>query len=233
MTPSEFFNKFKSWFLWGNLLAMALVIVLLSVGVKFGLDLYTHHGEEVIVPNVLRKSSTDAQRLLTQAGLNVMVVDTAYAKAMPEDCVLQQVPDGGAKVKSGRTIYLTVNSSRTPTRTIPDIIDNSSLREAMARLTAMGFKVGNPVFVTGEADWVYGILVNGRHVNAGDKVPVEATLIIQVGNGEIATEDSVAYVEPVYEGESEEQGGIIMGADGGEDDFEVVEGTQGEATTIE
>ena len=202
MTPSEFFNKFKSWFLWGNLLAMALVIVLLSVGVKFGLDLYTHHGEEVIVPNVLRKSSTDAQRLLTQAGLNVMVVDTAYAKNMPEDCVLQQVPDGGAKVKSGRTIYLTVNSSRTPTRTIPDIIDNSSLREA-------------------------------RHVNAGDKVPVEATLIIQVGNGEIATEDSVAYVEPVYEGESEEQSGIIMGADGGEDDFEVVEGTQGEATTIE
>ena len=211
MTPSEFFNKFKSWFLWGNLLAMALVIVLLSVGVKFGLDLYTHHGEEVIVPNVLRKSSTDAQRLLTQAGLNVMVVDTAYAKTMPEDCVLQQVPDGGAKVKSGRTIYLTVNSSRTPTRTIPDIIDNSSLR----------------------ADWVYGILVNGRHVNAGDKVPVEATLIIQVGNGEIATEDSVAYVEPVYEGESEEQSGIIMGADGGKDDFEVVEGTQGEATTIE
>ena len=189
---------------------MALVIVLLSVGVKFGLDLYTHHGEEVIVPNVLRKSSTDAQRLLTQAGLNVMVVDTAYAKTMPEDCVLQQVPDGGAKVKSGRTIYLTVNSSRTPTRTIPDIIDNS-----------------------GEADWVYGILVNGRHVNAGDKVPVEATLIIQVGNGEIATEDSVAYVEPVYEGESEEQSGIIMGADGGKDDFEVVEGTQGEATTIE
>ena len=207
MTPSEFFNKFKSWFLWGNLLAMALVIVLLSVGVKFGLDLYTHHGEEVIVPNVLRKSSTDAQRLLTQAGLNVMVVDTAYAKTMPEDCVLQQVPDGGAKVKSGRTIYLTVNSSRTPTRTIPDII--------------------------GEADWVYGILVNGRHVNAGDKVPVEATLIIQVGNGEIATEDSVAYVEPVYEGESDEQSGIIMGADGGKDDFEVVEGTQGEATTIE
>ena len=59
MTPSEFFNKFKSWFLWGNLLAMALVIVLLSVGVKFGLDLYTHHGEEVIVPNVLRKSPSD------------------------------------------------------------------------------------------------------------------------------------------------------------------------------
>lgn len=43
----------------------------------------------------------------------------------------------------------------------------------------------------------------------------------------------MAYVEPVYEGESEEQSGIIMGADGGEDDFEVVEGTQGEATTIE
>lgn len=224
MTPSEFFNKFKSWFLWGNLLAMALVVVLLSLGVKFGLDLYTHHGEEVTVPNVMGKPSTEAQRLLAQAHLNGLVVDTAYAKGMAEDCVLQQIPDGGTKVKSGRAIYLTVNSSRTPTRTIPDIIDNSSLREAMARLTAMGFKVGNPVFVTGEADWVYGILVNGRHVNAGDKVPVEETLIIQVGNGQIDTEDSVAYVEPVYQDET--QDGIIMGATGEEDDFEVVESTE-------
>ena len=229
MTPSEFFNKFKSWFLWGNLLAMALVIVLLSVGVKFGLDIYTHHGEEVTVPDVLRKPSTDAQQLLAMARLNGMVVDTAYAKGMPEDCVLQQIPEAGSKVKSGRTIYLTVNSSHTPTRTIPDIIDNSSLREAMARLTAMGFKVGTPVFVSGEADWVYGILVNGRHVNTGDKVPVEATLIIQVGNGKIDTEDSVAYVEPIYE---DEQDGVITGTSG-EDDFEVVEGTQGESTATE
>lgn len=43
MTSSEFINKFKSKYLWGNLAAMALVVVLLCVGVRFGIDFYTHH----------------------------------------------------------------------------------------------------------------------------------------------------------------------------------------------
>ena len=47
MTLSEFINKFKSKYLWGNLIAMFLVFVLLCVGVKFGIDIYTHHGEAI------------------------------------------------------------------------------------------------------------------------------------------------------------------------------------------
>ena len=38
MKTSEFFGKFKSGYLWGNLLAMAVVVVLLIVGVKYALD---------------------------------------------------------------------------------------------------------------------------------------------------------------------------------------------------
>ena len=42
MTPVEFINKFKSKYLWGNLAAMFLVVVVLGIGVKFGIDIYTH-----------------------------------------------------------------------------------------------------------------------------------------------------------------------------------------------
>ena len=45
MTSSEFINKFKSKYLWGNIGAMILVLVLLCAGVKYGIDIYTHHGE--------------------------------------------------------------------------------------------------------------------------------------------------------------------------------------------
>ena len=31
--------------------------------------------------------------------------------------------------------------------------------------------------------WVYGILVKGKHVVAGDKVSIDDVLVIQVGNG--------------------------------------------------
>lgn len=44
MTSSEFINKFKSKYLWGNIGAMILVLVLLCAGVKYGIDIYTHHG---------------------------------------------------------------------------------------------------------------------------------------------------------------------------------------------
>ena len=39
---------------------------------------------------------------------------------------------------------LTRLNFHSPRITIPDVIDNSSLREAMAKLTAMGFKLGSP-----------------------------------------------------------------------------------------
>ena len=158
MTSSEFINKFKSKYLWGNLAAMALVVVLLCVGVRFGIDFYTHHGEAISIPDVRHKSFADAERILKDAGLPVVVSDTGYVKNLPPDCVLEQSPAPGEKVKSGHVIYVTINSAHSPVITIPDVIDNSSLREAMAKLTAMGFKLGSPQYIPGEEDWVYGIL---------------------------------------------------------------------------
>lgn len=225
MTSSEFINKFKSKYLWGNLAAMALVVVLLCVGVRFGIDLYTHHGEAISIPDVRHKSFADAERILKDAGLPVVVSDTGYVKNLPPDCVLEQSPAPGEKVKSGHVIYVTINSAHSPVITIPDVIDNSSLREAMAKLTAMGFKLGSPQYIPGEEDWVYGILVKGKHVVAGDKVSIDDVLIIQVGNGRRDAGDSVEMVDPM--GDSHE---LLEGSGEAEDDavdnFEVVPGTE-------
>lgn len=225
MTSSEFINKFKSKYLWGNLAAMALVVVLLCVGVRFGIDLYTHHGEAISIPDVRHKSFADAERILKDAGLPVVVSDTGYVKNLPPDCVLEQNPAPGEKVKSGHVIYVTINSAHSPVITIPDVIDNSSLREAMAKLTAMGFKLGSPQYIPGEEDWVYGILVKGRHVVAGDKVSIDDVLIIQVGNGRRDAGDSVEMVDPM--GDSHE---LLEGSGEAEDEavdnFEVVPGTE-------
>ena len=206
MKTSEFFGKFKSGYLWGNLLAMAVVVMLLIVGVKYALDIYTHHGESLTVPSVKHKKYKDAERILDDLGLVVIVSDTGYVKTLPPDVVLEQSIEPGETVKSGRIIYLTVNALKTPTITLPDIIDNSSLREAMAKLTAMGFKLAMPQFVSGERDWVYGILVNGKHVATGDKISVEDSLIIQVGNGLRDASDSVNYIDPIYPDFSGEEG---------------------------
>ena len=67
---------------------------------------------------------------------------------------------------------------------IPDIIDNSSVREATAKLTALGFKLLEPQIVIGERDWVYGIVSRGRRLNAGDRISIEQPLTLLIGSGE-------------------------------------------------
>lgn len=206
MTGTEFIGKFKSKYLWGNLAAMALVVGALIVGAKFGLGIYTHHGESIAIPNIVHKKFDNATHVLDQLGLRIEVSDTGYVKTLPPGCILEQNPEPEEHVKSGHVIYVTINASHTPTLTLPDIIDNSSLREAMAKLSAMGFKLTPPQFVPGEKDWVYGVVVKGQHVVYGDKIPVDAAVTIQAGNGQLDDNDAVNYVdtEPADNFETEE-----------------------------
>lgn len=69
-------------------------------------------------------------------------------------------------------------------RAVPDVADNSSLRQAQAKVLAAGFKLTEIQLMHGEKDWVYGIKYQGRSLEAGDKVPLGAALTLMVGNGE-------------------------------------------------
>lgn len=207
---------------------MAVVIVVMAIGLQFAMDFYTHHGETITVPDVRKQPCEGSIDMLEDMGFIVEVNDTGYVKNLPPGTILMQLPLPGTVVKSGRTIYLTINATDSPTLTLPDVIDNSSWREAEARLKTLGFKVGPPQYVFGEKDWVYGILVNGRNVTTGQKISVESTLIVQVGNGHRDASDSV-YVtdrqvdpfEEIYEDVSIDEGG--SGDSGEKDDFEVIE----------
>lgn len=231
MTANEFFRKLMSGKFWANIGAMLIVVVLLCLGVKFGLDLYTHHGEEIVVPDVKHKVFSDAEQLLSNRGLEIQVVDTGYVKTLPPDCVLDQMLAPGSKVKRGRVVYVVINSAHSPMLTLPDIIDNNSYREARANLIAMGFKVGPPQYVPGEKDWVYGVVCHGQNLRNGQKVSIEDVLTIQVGDGVMNMDDDIIYTDPEYmpnDGDStatHTDGGVIEG-EGGHDDFEVVNGPE-------
>ena len=175
-------RKLCSPLVWGNLLAMVLVVCLLAVGVWKGIGIYTHHGESVAVPAVVGEMESDARYALAKAGLQAVVVDSAYNRQKPAGSILEQSPAAGRQVKTGRQIFLTVNTESTPTMVLPDLADNSSLREAQAKLSAMGFKLGPVEYVVGDRDWVYGVKSRGRNVYAGDHVPIDVPLVLQVGN---------------------------------------------------
>ena len=191
MTTKAFFGKFLSRYLWGNLLAMVIVVVLLCLGVKYGLDIYTRHGEGIKVPKVDGMSYDNARVLLESDGLQIMMSDSGYNKLLPADCILSQTPGPGTAVKSGHIIYVTVNSPSSPSFAIPDIIDNCSYREAEAKLMGMGFKMLPPKRVPGEKDWVYGIISRGRRVGTGDMISPGSPLTLLIGNGPYGEDEDI------------------------------------------
>lgn len=210
MNVKEFMSKIMSkvggFYVILNLLGMAFVVVVLCLIVKFGLAVYTHHGEGIAVPDLKGMSYHKARLLLEENQLNIVVSDSGFVKTMPADCILAQTPGFGSKVKSGHTIYVTVNSPSSPTFAIPDIVDNSSFREAEAKLMAMGFRLTEPQKVVGEKDWVYGIICRGRRVSNGDRVPIDYPLTLMIGTGTYDEEDAALdeFVEPTYEADPTE-----------------------------
>ena len=196
----EFFSFKYNRSFWLNLIAMIVVLIAVIWGTLHWLDNYTRHGQAITVPNVKGLPLRQAENEISKLGLNAIAIDSNYVKGMPAGAVLEQTPEGNSKVKQGRTIYLTINTSDVPKIAIPDIIDNSSYRQAEARLRALGFKLTEPEEVDGEKNWVYGIKYNGKNLMSGDKIPREAMLTLCVGKGDKVENDSIQMELPTVAG---------------------------------
>lgn len=183
MTIKDFFSFRQNSYFWMNIIAMVVVVALLLFGTLKGIDIYTRHGVAVIVPDVKGMTVAEAGKLFAGRGLSCVVSDSTYVKDKPAGCILDYNPSAGQKVKEGRVIYLTINVLSIPLQVVPDVADNSSLRQAEARILASGFKLNDIQYVAGEKDWVYGVKYQGRMLAIGEKVPVGATLTLMVGDG--------------------------------------------------
>ena len=88
MTIKDFFSFRQNRFFWANILAMAVVVVGLLFGVLKGLDIYTRHGEAVIVPDVKGMGVEEAEKMFRNRGLVCIVSDSSYVKTLPAGCIM-------------------------------------------------------------------------------------------------------------------------------------------------
>ncbi len=199
MTVKEYFSNHRGRYLLLHLLAMALVLVAVVYGVLSWLDVYTRHGEAVVVPDVKGISVQEAETLFRDKGLRYVVSDSNYVKTLPAGSILEHTPDAGMKVKEGRIIYLTINTLSIPLQVVPHVADNSSLRQAEARILAAGFKLEALEYIEGEKDWVYGVKYKNRELSVGEKAPMGATLTLLVGKGDASEQASDSLANAVSE----------------------------------
>ncbi|MCF2593939.1 PASTA domain-containing protein [Bacteroides caecigallinarum] len=193
----DFFSFRKNRFFWINITGMIVVVCAVVWGTLAWLDSYTRHGEAHIVPDVKNKSIEEAAKILNNGTMKSVVIDSNYVKGVPAGMVLEQTPAAGSRVKEGRTVYLTITTTSVPLVALPDIIDNSSVRQAAAKLKSIGFRLTEPELVPGEQDWVYGIKYRGKELKSGEKIPHEALLTLCVGDTHLRDSLSVdsTYIE--------------------------------------
>jgi beta-lactam-binding protein with PASTA domain len=216
MALKDFFTGKSGTKFWANIILMVLVIVAIPIAALYMLDSFTHHGEKIEVPNVVGKSLYDAEMMLKDRGLLAMVVDSIYDKRAPKGSVLEQTPKSGFEVKGGRMIYLTVNLNGEPMAQLPDVVGHGSLREAVALLQSLGFKLTAHKPVIGRPkDLVLGVKQGARDVHAGETIPRDRALTLVIGGGEI---DSTMYDE---EEDLDFDGLGIEGIDEDGEDFDI------------
>lgn len=152
------------------------------------MDHFTRHGEYITVPDVAGMTEDEAAEIIMSSGLRYEISDFKYDSNLSEGQIIEQRPKAGSNVKAERIIHLTANSGKVPKKALPDVADNSSLRAAESKLLGAGFKLTEPEFIPGDADWVYEVRLGGKVLLPGEEVPEGSTLTIVVGDGTDALE---------------------------------------------
>ena len=163
------------------LLIFAGITLVLLGSLYVYLNIYTGHGEVIEVPDSKGMTIEEAENVFSNAGLEFSVVDSIYSAGAKAGTIVEQNPTGGAQVKPGRIIYLSVYRSEPPVEII-DIKEGESIKVAAIRLRNKGIEFDveyEPnVLLDGR---VIRVLHKGREIAEGSGVKRGAKIKLIVG----------------------------------------------------
>ena len=119
-----------------------MAMVLVTVGVMSALTAMriAIHGRETTVPNFVKLSIAEAQRVAVGQGLQTAVEGQFYSTEIPEGSVVSQTPAAGTRVRRGWRVRLA--QSLGPQRVvIPDVVGQSP-RAAELNVRQRGLELG-------------------------------------------------------------------------------------------
>jgi eukaryotic-like serine/threonine-protein kinase len=147
------------------------------------LNIYTHHGESVDVPDYMGLTMNEISRLESAEDLEIVVVDSVYDATKPKGTVISQDPMPKSHVKANRKIYITLIATMPEQINMPDLVD-LSLRQATAILQTYGLRLGGISQVPDIANnAVLRQIYHGRSIEKGKMIPKGATIDLVVGAG--------------------------------------------------
>lgn len=169
-----------------NLLTIIICGILLVVLALLLLNVYTRHGQNVVVPVLESLQVNEANTILKAKGLHAEIVDSVYHQDAVPGAILDQRPKAGNKVKEGRAIYLTIYAKSPQMIAIPELTDYST-RQASALLNSIGFTRLSIQEVPAEySGLVMAVEYRGKRLAPEEKIPAGSPLTLVVTSAALA-----------------------------------------------
>lgn len=165
-----------------NLLVVFLLCAALYVVFFVSLSFITRHGAEAKVPMVIDRDVKMAVNELEKMGFEVDI-DSAYDPAKKAYIVLAQMPELNSTVKTGRTIFITVNKAQPPLTPMPNL-QNLSFRSAEMILKSNNLILGDTTYRPDIANGaILEQLYKGQAIRPGTMLPQGSRIDLVIGDG--------------------------------------------------
>ncbi len=163
-------------------IAIVLVVLLTWLTVKI-IDIYTHHGERLEVPDLTGIQIARAGDFDTKGYFNFVVIDSVYDDHFEKGAIVLQDPPPGSKVKRDRKIYVTIVAIQPEQVIMPDLVD-LSLRQALNELYSSGLKLNKLEYVPNFAkNAVLAQMFEEEPIQLGTEILKGSSIKIILGKG--------------------------------------------------
>jgi len=165
---------------------MILIVLFAMLFGIIALRFMTDHGDYVKVPELKGKTLDSVAIELDKLDLKYIVLDSGnYNPNYKIFSVLDQQPKFDSKVKEGRKIYLTINSSDFKMLEVPNVI-RTTIRQARKSLESLGFIIGEIEYIDDIGkDEVISFSYQGKQLKPGDTLRKTSVIDFKLGNGKL------------------------------------------------
>ena len=165
---------------------MILIVLFAMLFGIIALRFMTNHGNYVKVPDWKGKTLDSIAIELDKLDLKYIILDSGnYNPNYKIFSVLDQQPKFDSKVKEGRKIYLTINSSDFKMVEVPNVI-RTTIRQARKSLESLGFIIGEIEYIDDIGkDEVISFSYQGKQLKPGDTLRKTSIIDFKLGNGKL------------------------------------------------
>lgn len=165
-----------------NIIYMIITAFILVWLLLLFLDSWTRHGDEATVPSLKGQSMELARMNLVNEGFTCEIMDSVFDVSQKPGTVVEQSPHAGARVKPGRSVYLTIVAFTPKMVSVPDFM-NVSRRQGRSMFEGLGIEVNTVTVPSAYKDLVLGAKMNGTPLRPGQRIPVTSKVTLEVGGG--------------------------------------------------